>query len=468
MIFATVYLVRALDSRTMLPLQTEHRVRLTEEFRADQEFDIDWEGYLALEQRLAAETRSKVGLRDASPNILDRHGRGSNSNPDSYSPNWNRSYSLQAESPRGTAVLVHGLSDSPYSVRATAKFFQEMGLSAYAPRMPGHGFAVGDLRDAKWEDWMAAVRIAMRTADAERKNDQPLILVGYSNGGLLAIRLALDCRSDDATPCPDGIVLLSPAIEVTPLARFAHWHRAVSWMRYFERFQWQNILPEIDPYKFTSFPKDPGLEIHSAARAVDEDIADGPGELPPMLAFQSAVDDTVSTLAVVDLFRDIPPNGSELVIYDVNRSNLTATLMRHPPPDLLQTISEQLPLPFAITVVTNQGPESLALRAVRFDGRRDSSTERALELSWQQTIFSLSHIAVPFEPNDPVYGATRVEGNLNLGAATPRGERRVLTLEPNYFARLRYNPFFSFQRDTIVHWLERWLEPQETALSAEE
>jgi esterase/lipase len=459
-VVATVYLVWALDSRNMLPLKAEHRVQFIEEFRANQESGTDWAAYLALEERLAAEASATLELRDPGSDVLDRYGRGSLSNPNNYSPNWNRSYTLPAESPRGTAVLVHGLSDSPYSVRATAELMQDLGLSAYAPRMPGHGFAVGDLRDAKWEDWMAAVRIAMRAADAARISGQPLILIGYSNGGLLAVRYALDCRDDDTMPCPDGIVMLSPAIEITPLARFAQWHRAVSWIRYFERFQWQSILPEVDPYKFTSFPNDPGLEIHWAARAVGEDIADDPGELPPMLAFQSAVDDTVSTLAVVNLFRRLPPNGSELVIYDVNRSNLTASLMTHPPPDLLQTISQELPLPFAVTVVTNEGPESLALRAVRFDGRRDVTTERALQMRWQSAIFSLSHIAVPFEPSDPIYGPNRVAGYPNLGGAAPRGERRVLSLDPNYFARLRYNPFFSFQRDTIIRWLERWLEPR--------
>jgi len=461
-VLTTVYLVWALDSRNMLPLKAEHRVKFVEEFRANQESDTDWAGYLALEKRLAAEATTTLGLRDPGSDVLDRYGRGSLSNPNNYSPNWNRSYRLPADSLRGTAVLVHGLSDSPYSMRATAALMQERGLSAYAPRMPGHGFAVGDLRHATWEDWMAVVSIAMRAADAERNSGQPLFLVGYSNGGLLAVRYALDCRSDNTMPCPDGILLLSAAIDVTPLARFAQWHRAVSWMHYFERFQWNSVLPEVDPYKFTSFPNDPGLEIHQAARAVSKSVASGPAELPPMLAFQSAVDDTVSTLAVVDLFRRLPPNGNELVIYDVNRSNLTASLMIQPPPDLLQTISRELPLPFAVTVVTNEGPQSLALRAVRFDGRRGVTTERPLEMRWQDTIFSLSHIAVPFEPGDPIYGPTRAPGYPNLGGVAPRGERRVLSLDPNYFARLRYNPFFSFQKETIVRWMDRWLEPDES------
>ncbi|MGI9236846.1 MAG: alpha/beta hydrolase [Woeseiaceae bacterium] len=467
-VLVTVYLVWALDSRKMPPLRAEHRVEFEEEFKAHHESETDWAGYLAREERLAAEATATLELREPEPDVLDRYRRSSLSNPNNYSPNWNRSYTLPAESPRGTAVLVHGLTDSPYSLRATALLLQGLGLTAYGPRMPGHGFAVGDLRHAKWKDWFAAVRIAMRTADAETKSGQPLILVGYSNGGLLAMRYALDCRNDDTMRCPDGIILLSPAIQVSSLARFAQWHRALSWMDYFERFQWVSVLPEIDPYKFNSFPKDPGFEIHSGARAVGEDMMDAPADLPPILAFQSAVDDTVSALGVVNLFRRLPANGSELVLYDVNRSNLTASLMTRPPPDLMDAINRLLPLPFAVTLITNQGPQSLALRAVRFDGRRDVSTERALDMRWQHTVFSLSHVAVPFEPSDPIYGPNRVAGYPNLGGVAPKGERKVLSLDPNYFARLRYNPFYSLQRDTIVQWTERWLEPQKTVAESDE
>ncbi len=159
-VLATVYLVRALDSRNMLPLKAEHKVQFIEEFRASQEADTDWAGYLAIEEHLEAATREKVGSRDSGSDILDRYGRGSPSNPNNHSPNWNRSYLLPAEPPRGTVVLVHGLTDSPYSVRATAVLLQELRLSAYAPRMPGHGFAVGDLRYTTWEDWLEPQKAA--------------------------------------------------------------------------------------------------------------------------------------------------------------------------------------------------------------------------------------------------------------------------------------------------------------------
>ncbi len=43
--------------------------------------------------------------------------------------------------------------------------------------------------------------------------------------------------------------------------------------------------------------------------------------LPPILTFQSVMDSTVSTRAVVEsLYRYLPDNGSELVVFDINRA----------------------------------------------------------------------------------------------------------------------------------------------------
>ena len=52
-------------------------------------------------------------------------------------------------------------------------------------------------------------------------------------------------------------------------------------------------------------------------------------ELPPILTFQSVVDFTVSTRAIVDaLYVHLPANGSELVLFDLNRSAKFGPLLR--------------------------------------------------------------------------------------------------------------------------------------------
>lgn len=92
---------------------------------------------------------------------------------------------------------------------------------AVVPRLPGHGTAPGALTDVDWEAWLAATRLAVREATRLTGNDLPLHLVGYSNGGALAMKYALDALDAPALRQPEQIVLLSPMIGVTAFARFA-------------------------------------------------------------------------------------------------------------------------------------------------------------------------------------------------------------------------------------------------------
>ena len=109
----TIYFGWAFDSRNMLQLGPEHRIRFEHEFRARQEDQTDWTGYLELEQRLAAENAAKIVDRDRPDSLVDRYATGSLSSPERYPANWNRSYQVAVPSARGVAVLLHGLSDSP-------------------------------------------------------------------------------------------------------------------------------------------------------------------------------------------------------------------------------------------------------------------------------------------------------------------------------------------------------------------
>ncbi len=123
--------------------------------------------------------------------------------------------------PRGAVVLLHGLTDSPYSVKHLAVNYQQHGFVAVVPRLPGHGTAPGALTDVDWEMWMAATRLAVREATRLAGDAVPLHLVGYSNGGALAMKYALDALDALTLRKPQQLVLLSPMIGVTAFARFA-------------------------------------------------------------------------------------------------------------------------------------------------------------------------------------------------------------------------------------------------------
>ena len=71
--------------------------------------------------------------------------------------------------------------------------------------------------------------------------------------------------------------------------------------------------------------------------------------------------------------------------------------------------------------------------------------------------FSLSHVALPFPPDDPLYGRHPPEnkGELFLGTQALQGERGVLRVPDNFLLRLRHNPFYEYLEERTLNWLSR-------------
>jgi alpha-beta hydrolase superfamily lysophospholipase len=455
----TIYFGRAFDALRMPLLGPEHRIKFDEEFNASMENDTDWAAYLAIEDKLAAELAEKVPSQSRRDSPADRYFAGSLVHPDNFDGNWNHSYEMTVPSPRGVAVMLHGLTDSPYSMLATAQTLAGAGYNVVAMRMPGHGFAVGGLLQARWEDWTAAVRIAIRRAMQLPGADESLLLFGYSNGGLLSVDYALQCTSSDELPCPDGLVLMSPGIAITSAAAVMNWHAALSWVPYFEQFKWLQVLPEVDPFKFTSFPKQAAWEVHKLSSRVYDDLADADkaANMPPVLTFQSIVDNTVGATAIVSTVYDrLPPNGSELVLYDVNRNSTMLHLMEKVPDEPVDFFIALAPLDFGVTILRNRDPSSNAVDVQTLAAGQTEALTAESKLRWPTEIYSLSHIAIPFRPDDRLYGdgSFSSDSNVVLGALAPRGERDVLLLEPEFFLRIRHNPFFEFQSQRLTQWLD--------------
>ena len=457
----TIYFVRAYDSRNMPALGPEYRIKFEHEFDAAQEAQVDWSAYLEIEKKLVIELEEKILGGSRPDSLLDRFSAESLTFPDNYPNNWNLSYEISASPPRGVAVLLHGLTDSPYSMRSTAETLVQAGYSVVVPRMPGHGFAVGGLLQARWEDWAAIGRIAVRHAIELEGSDQRLLLIGYSNGGLMAVDYALHCDEIADLPCPDALVMMSPAIAITPLAAAANVHAIITWIPYFEKSKWQSILPEIDPFKFTSFPMRAAWEIYKLSGRTHKQLGKAAevAELPPILTFQSVADNTVSASAIVThLYDKLPANGSELVVYDVNRNSTALHLMKNLPEDPVDYFESVAPLKFGVAILRNRHRHGREVELVTLAAGKLEPVVEATEYNWPLEIYSLSHIAVPFRTDDQVYGdgsgLSDDDPGLAFGALAPRGEKGVLRLTPAYFLRTRYNPFFGFQESYLLEWLE--------------
>ena len=122
---------------------------------------------------------------------LLRYNPKSRSWPYTLGRDWNRSFEFVPDDAWGGIVLVHGLTDSPYSMRAVGELMRDQGLHVVAPRMPGHGLAPSGLLDATWQDWLAVVRLAVEHLRTTLGEDAPILLGGYSNGGALAVKYTL-------------------------------------------------------------------------------------------------------------------------------------------------------------------------------------------------------------------------------------------------------------------------------------
>ncbi len=125
-IVALVVYVRLLESRP--DLSVWHHADLDEEFTVDAEVS-DFDQYLALEDRLFAQLDELVyaEVPQGSRNVINRYKRGSLSDAGRWPVNWNRSFVLRNDKPEAGVLLLHGLSDSPYSMRALGERLSKEG-----------------------------------------------------------------------------------------------------------------------------------------------------------------------------------------------------------------------------------------------------------------------------------------------------------------------------------------------------
>lgn len=459
-----VVLLVHLESRT--DLEPWHVADLDEEFSQDSGIET-FDQYLALEDRLFGQLQRLVYDRTGGvgEDFTNRYKRGSLSDPGRWQKNWNRSFELTASKPRAAVLLLHGLSDSPYSMRSIGQDLNRSGAAVIGLRVPGHGTAPSGLVTTRWPDMAAAVRLAMNEL-GQRYPGLPLHIVGYSNGAALAVNYALAAIEDPQLPRADRLVLISPEIGVTALAAFAVWQGRLGHLLGLHKVAWNEILPEYDPFKYGSFAVNAGdvsyritAEIQRQITELDEKhMLSG---MPPILAFSSVVDATVRAPDLVrHLFDRIEPNDHELVLYDVNRVAGLRQLYRTAPDEMFETILQKRAASFSLSLVTNEHPDSPGVVVRTWPLGLASFTEQALDEFWPPEMFSLSHVALPFREDDPLYGSNPDDANpddinpgIMLGNLALRGERGTLQVSSDAMLRQRWNPFWDYQQQRIRAFL---------------
>jgi alpha-beta hydrolase superfamily lysophospholipase len=451
-------------AKALPELQGWHQQAPASEFRAaDAHSGYTFDDYLKQEMAVFQQLDALVNgpWKTEAVGRFDRFRSGSVCNPEkTLEQNWNRSFVLKAAKPIGGVLLVHGLSDSPYSLRALAERLYAEGYTVVGLRVPGHGTCPRALAEVTCDDWTAAMKIAVRGVRELIPAGTPLVLAGYSSGGALSVHYITSALEDKSLPTVNAVVLFSPMIGISPMARVSPLHRAVARLSGEPKAQWSTVTAEVDPFKYCSWPMNASEQAWNLTQEVERRLAalqraGRMKELPPILAMQSAIDATVVVSKLITvLFDRLPPGGpSELVLFDVNHVAWLDDLVNLSFEREIRPRLERKDLPFKLTLVVNVATNSLAVQAQTRAGA--SWTAVALKEAWPNDVFSLSHIAVPIPATDPVYGTAEAtaKSGLPLGSLTMRGEHGALRVSDSMLIRQRYNPFYPFMADHVVGWL---------------
>ena len=469
--FVVILIIAVMYLNNQPELSIWHTTVLDEEFRAAAGL-TSFDQYLKLEDRLFEQLETEIYQKvpPEERQKTNRYFHGSLSDPGRWPRNWNRTFVLTAEEPRFGVLLIHGMSDSPYSVHALGEALNSRGGYVVGLRVPGHGQAPSGLVNVQWEDMAAAVKLAFAYV-GEQAGDRPLYIVGYSNGGALAVNYALDTLADPRLPKADGLVLLSPEIGLSKVAFLANWQEWIGQLLGLENLAWNSVLPEYDPWKYGSFAINAARQAYQITEAVQEQItraseAGTLGQLPPILAFQSVVDATIAAPDLVsNLFARLPEStrgsgaaaepGHELVLFDINRMAFLEPLLKSNPTAWIDPMLADDSLEFMLTLVSNQGPNSAEVVA---SSRMPGSSQVEVcdtGLEWPREVYSLTHVALPFPANDPIYGGPEADPSpgIQLGNLALRGERNVIQVAAADMLRLRYNPFFPYMKQRVLAFM---------------
>ena len=448
-------------SHSLPELQGWHRQSPPSEFRAKHANDsYTFDDYLAQEERIFNELDEYVTgpWEKQSTGAYNRYNKDSICNPDSIlDHNWNRSRVLEAANPVGGVLLVHGLSDSPYSLRKMGEKLHAEGYTVIWLRVPGHGTNPHALAEVCWDDWTAAVKVAVQGLRNRLPEGLPLILAGYSNGGALSVHYALTALEEPRLPKVNAIVLFSPMIGISPLAKITQLSNAVSLISRNEKAKWSHIFAELDPFKYSSWPMNANSQAWAATQSVEKKLAamekaERLKEMPPVLAMQSAVDSTVIVPSLVTaLFDRLTSGASELFLFDINRVDNLSNLVNFSFEGSILAALQRSDRPYRLSVLRNseQNPEQLLLKT-RINGEWQ---EQPVNQCWPEGIISLSHIAIPIPPDDPVYGDESNPQSLSLGCISMRAEPSALMIPSTMFVRCRQNPFYDLMENRVVDWL---------------
>lgn len=408
------------------------------------------EDYLKAEKIYLEEMYAEVAEKEES--LYNRYAPGSQSSPYGYfENNVNASYEMVPEEIRGGVLMLHGLTDGPYSMADMAKIYYDKGYYVLVMRYPYHGTHPGETLKLDWKDFSDTAKFGARMVQKklEENGGGRFYIAGYSTGATAALRyITHDMQKDDELPEPDGVFWFSPAMGVNPTAKFGFLDILASKVPGFSKFAWLDIYPEYDMAKYNSFTKNAGIQVYNLIERSKKSLGklsrEEKSKLPPIYSYTSIEDATVDATESFKIITDIGNEEGEIIIFDANRKYNHFFKKRAQKTGYSERIKESGILTDVVIISNYRNRESNEVEVIRFSKGTETLLIPEEKLEWMDFTFSLAHVSLPISPDNPIYGRNSLMGNLNI-----KGEKGIVSLPTDMFIRLRYNEFFSYMKENI-------------------
>jgi len=220
-------------------------------------------------------------------------------------------------------LLIHGLTDSPYSFHDLAQFYFQQGYTVRTLLLPGHGTAPSDLLDVSYQHWQQATKFAIETTVADFDK---VYLGGFSTGGALIFDYLMQQKSADEKI--KGLFMWSPASKAKSdqawLAQYVDYIPFVDWI---------DLDADIDFAKYESFPYNAAAQVHGLmSRIVGENaMSERVMHDIPLFVVASEHDQTIETkqtLALIEQWQQgevAIKNKQTILIYYGNKAGVSLT-----------------------------------------------------------------------------------------------------------------------------------------------
>jgi esterase/lipase len=335
-------------------------------------------------------------------------------------------YELAQDNNDKAILLIHGLTDSPFSFHDLSQYFYQQGFTVRTLLLPGHSTAPSELITAEYSEWQQAAKFAI---EQTLKDHQQVYLGGLSTGGALIFNYLMQQKMVDEKI--KGLFMWSPATKAkNDLAWLAKYINAIPLV------DWIDLDADIDFAKYESFPYNAAAQVDAIMRLVVDDGASASRQMHNIPVFVVASEhdqtiDTAHTLQLVQEWQLASPQEQmqqSVLIYYGDNNKL---------PKKLVNVME--------VIVPECSAESLC-----------------------SDIFDVAHIATTNSPNNPHYGIEGRYRNCGHYINEParyqacKNNKQVIkgeVTEANLthkrpMQRLTYNPYYSEMLDEITKFLK--------------